>query len=66
MLRHETMGDLAEQGFTKDQILDALRILPFVCVLSTDSSLDQGFYVWVYVDQVAPGDETSRFGVERT
>jgi len=28
--RHETMGDLAEQGFTRDQVLETLRILPFV------------------------------------
>ncbi|ORX40538.1 phosphatase phospho-type [Kockovaella imperatae] len=26
---NDTMGDLAEEGFTKDQVLDALRILPF-------------------------------------
>ena len=32
MRRHETMGDLAEQGFTRDQVLDTLRILPFVSV----------------------------------
>jgi len=24
------MGDLAEQGFTRDQVLETLRILPFV------------------------------------
>ena len=30
--RHETMCDLAEQGFTRDQVLDTLRILPFVSV----------------------------------
>jgi hypothetical protein len=28
--RNETMKDLFEAGFTKDQVLDALRQLPFV------------------------------------
>lgn len=28
---NDTMKDLYEAGYTKDQVLDALRILPFVC-----------------------------------
>lgn len=40
MIRHQTMGDLADQGFTKDQVLEALRILPFVS--DCDLELQQG------------------------
>lgn len=59
MIRHETMGDLAEAGFTRDQILDALRILPVVSVIScppTPSSAAQRDMIMSLLDHEAYKD----------